>query len=356
MRWFEVSWMPLGLAGPESAPPRGGFAEWRAALFAWMEHSVGISVEAQGRILTSILVVAGLWLARVLILMAAARRTQDARVQYLWRKTTFYVALVLAVLLVGRQWVTGIEDTTTFLGLLSAGLAVAFKDVLVGLAGWMYIVAQKPFRVGDRIELGEFSGDVIDSGPLMFTVLEIGKWVHADQSTGRMAQVPNAMIFSHPLVNYTKGFRFIWNEVHVLVTFESNWRGAKELLLKIASERAAQAVDQAEREIRNAAKQFMILYSKLSPTVYTSVEESGVMLSVRYLCSVHNRRDSAQAIWEDVLEKFGASEDIDFAYPTRRYYRLDSEGKTVNRRDQSPPETAPQGGQREDGAEAEGRP
>jgi hypothetical protein len=73
----------------------------------------------------------------------------------------------------------------------------------------------------------------------------------------------------------------------------------------------------------------MISYSKLTPTVYTSVQESGVLLTLRYLCSPYTRRDSAQAIWEDVLEEFAAAPDVDFAYPTRRVFRLPGEGRTA---------------------------
>jgi len=66
----------------------------------------------------------------------------------------------------------------------------------------------------------------------------------------------------------------------------------------------------------------MIFYSKLTPIVYTSVEESGVLLTIRYLCEPSRRRDSKQAIWEDVLKEFAKNKDIDFAYPTHRIEHL----------------------------------
>lgn len=321
-----------------------------ARLSEWVERSFGADAATQAKILSSVLIVLGLWLLRTVLLFAAGRRTEDARLRYLWRKTTFYLAFVLGLLLVGRLWIAGIQSTATFLGLLSAGLAVAFKDILADLAGWLYIVGQKPFKVGDRIEIGEFAGDVIDSGPFMFTLLEIGNWVHAEQSTGRMAQVPNSLVFTKPLVNYTKGFKFIWNEIPVLVTFESDWRRAKGTLCGIAERHGASTVAQAEREMKSASRQFMLVYGKLTPVVYTSVEGSGVLLTLRYLCSPYNRRDSAQAIWEDILEEFARSEDIDFAYPTRRVYRLRSEGKTVREPGAGPSD--PGAADREDGGVA----
>jgi hypothetical protein len=64
----------------------------------------------------------------------------------------------------------------------------------------------------------------------------------------------------------------------------------------------------------------MIVYSKLTPTVYTSVEDSGVLLTVRYMCDPRKRRSSEHAIWEDVLRVFAEQPDIEFAYPTQRFY------------------------------------
>ena len=76
---------------------------------------------------------------------------------------------------------------STFLGLLSAGVAIALKDPLVNLAGWGFIVWRKPFGIGDRIQLGDSRGDVIDQRIFMFTLMEIGNWVDAERSTGRVS-------------------------------------------------------------------------------------------------------------------------------------------------------------------------
>ena len=71
----------------------------------------------------------------------------------------------------------------------------------------------------------------------------------------------------------------------------------------------------------------MIFYSKLTPTVYTSVRDSGVLLTLRFLCDPRRRRGTEEAIWEDVLRAFAAEPGIDFAYPTTRFYDNVREGK-----------------------------
>ena len=113
----------------------------------------------------------------------------------------------------------------------------------------------------------------------------------------------------------------------MLVTFESNWKQAKEILSSVAQELGSNAVEATRKQLEDSARTFDISYSKLDPVVYTRVEDSGVLLTVRYLTNVRRRRFTEQRIWERVLEKFKERDDIDFAYPTRRYYQNHLEGK-----------------------------
>jgi small-conductance mechanosensitive channel len=181
--------------------------------------------------------------------------------------------------------------------------------------------------VGDRVQIGEVAGDVIDLRIFQFTLLEIGNWVDADQSTGRVVHVNNGRIFTDNLANFSKGFQHIWNEVPVLVTFESDWRKAKQILLDIANRHGEEMGQAAAERLRQAARKFMIFYTKLTPTVYTSVRDCGVLLTLRYLCDPRKRRSTEQAVWEDILEAFAEADNIDFAYPTQRFYDNVVEGK-----------------------------
>ena len=208
-----------------------------------------------------------------------------------------------------------------------AGIAIALRDIVTNLAGWIFIVWARPLGVGDRIQLGIHQGDVVDVNPFHTTIMEIGNWVNSDQSTGRIINIPNGRIFTEALANYSRGFQYIWNEIPVLVTFESNWLEAKKILLDIACEHAEKLSGEAERQVIEASRRFLIFYSKLTPTVYTNVEDSGVLLTIRYLCEPRQRRGTQEAVWEDILNAFAGRDDIDFAYPTRRYYDNRKEGK-----------------------------
>ncbi len=186
---------------------------------------------------------------------------------------------------------------------------------------------RKPFKIGDRVQIDNVTGDVIDIRLFQFSVIEVGNWVDADQSTGRIIHIPNGLVFTEWQANYTEGFEYIWDELPVLLTFESDWKKAKKILTEIINKKTVNLTAEAEKQIKDTSKKFMIFYRTLTPIVYTSVKDSGVLLTMRYICNVKKRRGVEEIIWEAVLEEFAKHKNIDFAYPTTRFYNNKTEGK-----------------------------
>ncbi len=289
-------------------------------MFEIIDETIGISPQNQRKILLSLAIILVFWLIRFLVLKLVWRQTETARTRYAWKRALSIIITFSAIILIISVWISAFARLGAFLGLLTAGLAIALKDPLTNMAGWIFITTRQPFMVGDRVQIGDNVGDVIDIRLFQFTLMEVGNWVHADQSTGRIIHIPNLTVFLKPQANYSRGFQYIWNEVPVLLTFESNWKEAKTILEKIVHEHAEHLSKPAEKRIKEATKKYLITYTHLTPIVYTSVEESGVLLSMRYLCDPRKRRASQHAIWESVLEEFDRHADIEFAYPTTRFY------------------------------------
>lgn len=272
------------------------------------------------KLLWSIVMIALVICLRYLVLWLVRRRVADTKLQYRWRRVLTFTTGLFLVLFLWEIWFTGFESFATFAGIIGAGLAVAMHDTVANMTGFAFILMRRPFEVGDRIEIGGTVGDVIDVRLFQFTVLEVGNWVDADQSTGRIVHVPNGLVLREKTANFTRGFDYIWHEIPVLVTFESNWRKAKTVLEEILQGEAFQVTEDARRQVRQTASRYLIHYGKLTPIVYTTVRDSGVLLTMRYLTKVKRRRGTEEYIWETVLERFAEHADLDFAYPTIRYY------------------------------------
>lgn len=296
------------------------------SLFNRIQQLFSYSPALDVKIILTFIIVFLLWLDRKITPHFVQKRFEDVRMRYQMRKTIGYISALVAIILLSWVWFDGIESLGTFLGLVSAGLVIALKDMMIDLVGWLFITWRKPFVEGDRIQIGTYSGDVIDIRAFQFTILEIGNWVAADQSTGRIIHMPNGMVFNQPQASYTQGFHYIWNEIPVIITFESNWRTAKQNLLDIINRHAAHVSEAAQEKVKQAAKKYFIVYSKLTPTVYTSVNDYGIVLTIRYLTEPRRRRGSEQHIWEDILDMVSTNPDISFAYPTQRFYSPKQEG------------------------------
>ena len=255
------------------------------------------------------------------------RQQIPSQTAYFWNKAVSYGVAFLTVFIVGSMWLYGVQNVATFLGLLSAGLAFALREPIINLAGWLFILIRQPLSLGDRIEIDSIKGDVIDMGPFFFSVLEVGNWIAGEQSTGRIIHIPNVKILTFPIANYTQQFPYIWDEISVMITFESNWEKAKQLLEQILEAATVTFTGPEEKELRETATRYYIKLGKLTPVVYTSVADSGVLLTMRYLTPVRQRRSREQLIWEEVLRAFAKEDDIDLAYYTKRIFYNPREGK-----------------------------
>ncbi|MFC1997880.1 mechanosensitive ion channel family protein [Chloroflexota bacterium] len=294
-------------------------------LVLWLQRLYEMRPWFYQNLILSIGFIVGIWLLRRWILYLGKKRGGDVRVRYLWRKTTTYTYYFLIIIFLGVIWLDDITNLVTYLGLVSAGMAIALSDPITNIAGWFFIFLRRPFKVGDRIQIGEHAGDVIDARIFQFTLLEIGNWVDADQSTGRMIHIPNRKVFSDPLANYSKGFQFIWNEIPVLITFESDWREAKTILSSTITTHEQEFRQDVEQQLQITAEDFFIYTPTTTPIVYTSVKDSGVLLTIRYLCKPHERRSTTEVIWEEILDAFEQHPDISLAYPTIRRYNAQQE-------------------------------
>jgi small-conductance mechanosensitive channel len=246
------------------------------------------------------------------------RQVKDVKIRYVVRKNIVYVLNALILLLIIPVWMKNLNHIAVFISVVGAGVALALQEVILCIAGWMLIMVRRPFTTGDRIELGGVKGDVIDIRVFQTSLLEIGNWVDADQSTGRIVNVPNSAVFKKENYNYNQGFEYIWNEIKVLATFESDWKKAEEVMLKHGIEIAGGDEKILKRRIAAMTRKYMIKYGKLTPIVYVDIQGSGVELTLRYLTEARKRRVTKDMISRAILTDFDKEPNVNIAYTTYR--------------------------------------
>ncbi|PIE17092.1 MAG: mechanosensitive ion channel protein MscS [Proteobacteria bacterium] len=325
-----------------------GVESWRD-VSGWIERALGVEPATSNKLLLSLLFIAVFVLLSRLLRRQLLSQIRETSLRYRASKLIKTFLGVLLFIALTKIWLAHL-DLATYFGILSAGLAIAFKDPLVNMAGWVFIRVRRPFAVGDRIQLGGHSGDIVDIRLFSFVMLEVGNWVHADQSTGRILHLPNGHIFSQPCANYTEGFAYIWNELPVTVTFESDHERAHQLLSQVVNEHAPDT-DEVAKQVHLLSDRYQVSYRYLTPIVYLEVVNIGVRLTLRYLCPVRQRRATIDRLWREILRVFAKEPSIDFAYPTTRFYDNRREGKPgAGGPAEAPNDEAPQAA-REEGSE-----
>ena len=124
----------------------------------------------QAKIMATILAIILIIVLRRSIINLFVLRIENAKLRYNWQRVTGYTALFFSIIIIGQIWLDGIGSIVTYLGLVSAGIAIALKDPITNITGWIFILWNRPLDVGDRVQVGQHSGDVIDINLFNFTI------------------------------------------------------------------------------------------------------------------------------------------------------------------------------------------
>jgi len=222
------------------------------------------------------------------------------------------LALVFYVLLGGGQAEFGFLGTA----FVSAALIYVMQEPLLNLVGWVILVSMGLYKLGDRIEMNNTKGYVIEISPMNTTIREFGGLLYGDSFTGRYVTIPNSQILKGNVFNYTKDTPFIWDQLNVSVTYESDHKLAEKLLLEAAEDVVGPMMRENRGHLR-AKYEFADLadYIAEEPRVGWGLKDSSVDLSLVYFCPVFARGGYRSRLVKRVLEKFEGEPSVQFAYP-----------------------------------------
>lgn len=223
------------------------------------------------------------------------------------------------------------------LGLIGLALSWALQTPIESFTGWLLNSFQGYYTVGDRVSVGEVFGDVVRIDFLTTTVWEIGAphkpgFVSAEQPTGRVVTFPNSEVLTGTIVNLTRDFPYVWDELPVAVTNDSDLRHAMAILTQTArellGEMMASPVEQYRKILAQAGLQEAIA---AEPQVFASSAESWTDLSIRYLVPARERRrwkSQLVVLTGEVLARPENASRVRPAYP-RREVRLVTGGSVA---------------------------
>lgn len=271
----------------------------------------------------TLFVITAVYVFRMIAEHVSFKASDDERTHYQMRKTISLIFWAVATLIVLR---TIVEDPQTIIvayGLIAAGLAVSLQDFFKNFAGGIILLTSRTYRVGDRVEIDGVHGDVMDVGMLYTTMLEIRGWIDGDQASGRINTIPNGFILSKVIHNYSKDHNFMWEEIDIPLTYESNWRKAQKMITEIVADETIDATRSAERGMQSIAQRYYLSKRNIEPAVYITITDNWIQLHIRFVVEIRERRITHNQIMEKLLEAIEKSDDIEIA----------SETLTMNRRD-----------------------
>lgn len=208
---------------------------------------------------------------------------------------------------------------TLFGGML---LGWSLQAPVSGFAAWVLVSMKRPFRPGDRIQFPNLglTGDVKDIG-VMYTILDqVGGSIGSEEAVGRHVLVPNAMLFSQVVINYTvlQEAAYMLDEVVIRITYDSDWKKAEQILLNSAVE--------ATRDIVEATGQ--------KPYIRSDYYDYGVYLRLRYQTRVKDRVEIAYEINKRIFQQIQETRSVDLAIPYIYSYRAGADMKDHESADQ----------------------
>jgi len=239
---------------------------------------------------TSLVLTGTYFFFQVIIGMFIVRRITDLKTRYTANKVISVLSIVFIIAICLRIWVTDTSSLIVSYGIIGAGLAFALQDVFKNFVGGILIMISSIYRVGDRISIDEKYGDVMDIGVMTTTLMEIRGWVSGDQPTGRLLMIPNGLVINHPLYNYTRDHSFIWDEISIPLTYDSDWRLAKDLILGIVKKETASITIQADAEIERIGEKYYLPKKVVESSAYITLTDNWIMLEVRYVTDARSRR------------------------------------------------------------------
>jgi small-conductance mechanosensitive channel len=220
---------------------------------------------------------------------------------------TFLAVVIIGLSILTANWYT----TLVSLGVLSLILGFALQTPIASLIGWVYLLIRQPYRVGDRIEIEDARGDVIDVGYLDTTLWEFGgPYLSTQHPSGRIIKFPNSLVLSKIVYNYSWPlFPYIWNEIKFQVSYDSDLEFIARIMQQVVEEDLGEEMVDRVQIYRELLRQTPVdqLEIQERPVVhFRASENTWLEAIIRYLVHPKESGRVKTRLTKKLLEKLNA--------------------------------------------------
>ena len=237
------------------------------------------------------------------------KKIPNLTVRYKSQKGVEIIGYIVLLIIIITYFTGTIKDFTVIIGLFTAGLAFTLQELILSIAGSVYIFIVKVYTPGDRIEINGIKGDVIDVDSIYTTMMEIGQWVNSDNYTGRIVKLSNAFVFKGPVYNYSQDFPFIWDEFNLPIRYGSNIDLAKSIIIKTARETLSEYTMNSKAQWNAVVNKYYIEDAQVDPTLAITLTDNWIQFNLRYIVDFKKRRLTKHVLHDKIRKEIEKTND-----------------------------------------------
>ena len=235
------------------------------------------------------------------------RRLGHGDRRYRARKTVTSAAYALILIFIMVLFQDRLKQIGLAVGLFGAGVVVALQDIIASLGGFVAIGLSNLYRVGDRVQINDTKGDVVDISVMRTTLMETGNWVSGDLYNGRIVQIPNSVVLKGLVFNYSRGFRFVWDEIKIRFKSHCDQWQAREMLLRVGKEIISEYLSDARVAWKHILENYSVENPMLEPTVTLQASIGTLEFSLSYIVDYTQRTVVKDRLYTMIVDEVANS-------------------------------------------------
>lgn len=269
-----------------------------------IQGSLNVSEELFGLLISSGILLLAIIVLRAILARFIRKSVQSTELRRRWLVQTRNALILVLFLGLVIIWAEELRTLALSIVAIAVALVVATKELILCLTGSIIKSGAGSFNIGDRIQVKEFRGDVIDQNLLATTILEVGPGRITHQRTGRMAVIPNALFVSEPVINESFTHDYVLHVFTVPFKREDNWQAAQAALLKSSNKHCKPYLQEVREYMKKVSENRGLEVPSVEPRVTLQIPAAGeIHLIVRIPTRSGQRSYIEQSILQEVFSK-----------------------------------------------------